>query len=127
MFLEEIGRSLSAGRVHMQQSNNTQRLSPAPSFLSLRFVETPNEIRLRYRDASKFLIWPEHPLREEGIEAGAAFVYDKRSLPPLHSALSRFRSSFNLGKTSSMSSMSHKGFIGLRVNTFRFGPRQELE
>ncbi|KRY22660.1 Dolichol kinase [Trichinella patagoniensis] len=38
------------------------KLSPVPSLLSLRIVETPPAIKLRYRDTSKYLIWPSHPL-----------------------------------------------------------------
>ncbi|KRY92046.1 Dolichol kinase [Trichinella pseudospiralis] len=38
------------------------KLSPVPSLLSLRVVETPPAIKLRYRDASKYVIWPSHPL-----------------------------------------------------------------
>uniref|UniRef100_A0A5S6QA23 Uncharacterized protein n=1 Tax=Trichuris muris TaxID=70415 RepID=A0A5S6QA23_TRIMR len=39
---------------------NKSSLSPVPSLLSLRIVETPPEIRMRYKDAAKFLIWPSH-------------------------------------------------------------------
>lgn len=43
-------------------------LSPAPSLLSLRSVieHMPNNIRLRYKDAAKYTIWPECPLDTNG-------------------------------------------------------------
>jgi len=43
-------------------------LTPAPSLLSLRSVIEflPNDIRFRYKDAAKYVIWPECPLDGNG-------------------------------------------------------------
>ncbi|CDW54910.1 Putative phosphatidate cytidylyltransferase [Trichuris trichiura] len=102
---------------------NKVSLSPVPSLLSLRIVETPPEIRMRYKDAAKFLIWPTHQLNQvqTSSQQDSRWGYTGGKVQKSSTFMGTPNSVF---KTSAMATnMPRSSF---RLGSFRVTPRRPL-
>ncbi|KHJ44419.1 hypothetical protein D918_05430 [Trichuris suis] len=102
---------------------NKVSLSPVPSLLSLRIVETPPEIRMRYKDAAKFLIWPTHQLNQvqTSSQQDARWGYTGGKIQKSSTFMGTPNSAF---KTPTMATnVSRPSF---RLGSFRVTPRRPL-